>query len=306
MFAFVAFFVSFSFNLTVSIVIWAASKCLPRLVIEIVSVLVPGLALQCTGNPSARPRRLHRDYKCSSGPVQDSYIRIFYGDSYANPRGQFATPHSSPSGRITAEKIFEDLLPADPVPIAITKSSKRASKNRDDEFLNAKKRDAIRLCSNAGRPSALRATDMSLKEKIVIIKFARYAIREKRLSKVSPEKPFSKDYRHKMAELGEISTLPRLQRFSTSRGLHGPSSLRHGVPKQDGRREGLEGAFKRGPSVPPAVKRPSIVRPEPPLRPISNSKFASRHLLLRPTAPRLTFKPQLVTRTGREDWGRRL
>ncbi|KAG8917283.1 hypothetical protein FRC02_003202, partial [Tulasnella sp. 418] len=257
MLAFVAFFVSFSFNLTVSIAIWAASKCLPKPVIDIISVFVPGLAFYGCGNPLAGSRGSYYDDTCSSRSAQDSYMRIYYGESYPAAREKMAASHSARSSRMTAEKIFEDLLPAAPVPITIRKSSKGASKNRNDEFLIAKKRDAIRLCSNAGHPSALRAADMSLKDKIVIIKFARYAMREKRLSKVSPEKPFSKNYRDKMAELGEISTLPGLQRFSTLRGLHGPSALGNGVHRHGDRREGFKGALKRVTSVPPAVKRPS-------------------------------------------------
>ncbi|KAG8918535.1 hypothetical protein FRC02_002304 [Tulasnella sp. 418] len=87
--------------------------------------------------------------------------------------------------------------------------------DRNGQFLQTKKREAISFCANPKHflPAIPR------KEKTANFKLAKTAIKDKFFSKQFSDKPFSKNHSYKMAELGEISTLPTLERFSTSLGV---------------------------------------------------------------------------------------
>ncbi|KAG8926257.1 hypothetical protein FRC03_009115 [Tulasnella sp. 419] len=108
-----------------------------------------------------------------------------------------------------------------------------------------------------------------------------------------------------MAELGEISTLPALERFSSSMGLHGATTLGKGVRMDGlsyGRRRGIVGKPEHVPAVPPTIKRVSEAASESPVQPRKELSMVST---VRVT-PRINQKPRLVVRSGREDWGRKV
>ncbi|KAG8918522.1 hypothetical protein FRC02_002309 [Tulasnella sp. 418] len=214
---------------SVSLAVRVASKCLPERLTDYIGTLVTDVQSSSPRSPPLRFYSSFYDDPVSYNPTQDPYIRAFYGDTYACSRKQADAPQFVSSSQ-RAEKIFNELLPAHPVPMSVRRvSSKSAAEKRNAQLLKARKREAIRLCSSPERLSALLASNMPDKDKKVIVKLAKMAVKEQFLSKHFSNKPFSKDQSDKMAELGGLSTLPALERFSTSMGLHGATTLGKGV-----------------------------------------------------------------------------
>ncbi|KAG8926256.1 hypothetical protein FRC02_009037 [Tulasnella sp. 418] len=168
---------------SVSLAVRVASKCLPERLTDYIGTLVTDVRPSSSRSPPPRFYSSLYDDPVSYNTTQDPYIRAFYGDTYACSRKQADAPQFASSSQ-KAEKIFNELLPAPPVPVSAGReSSKSAAKKRNTQLLKARKREAIRLCSRPERLSALLASNMPDKDKKVIFKLAKIAVKEKFLSK---------------------------------------------------------------------------------------------------------------------------
>ncbi|KAG8942485.1 hypothetical protein FRC03_003165, partial [Tulasnella sp. 419] len=292
---------------SVSIAIRAASKCLPERLTEYIRTIVNDMHQSGSRSPPPKFYSSLYDDPVSDDPAQDPYIRAFYGDAYAGSRKQAHAPQFTSSSH-RAERIFNELLPAPPIPVPARKeSSKNAAKQRNTQLINTRKREAIRLCSSPDRFSALLASNIPTKDKKAIFRLANIAIKEKLLSKRFSDKPFDQNHSDKMAELAEISTLPTLERFSTSLGLHGATTLGKGIRMDGlsyGRRRGVSGKPRRVPAVPPMILNITEVASDSPIQHRKVMPVVSARLPAGYISPRFTHKPRLVVRTGLEDWAR--
>ncbi|KAG8954328.1 hypothetical protein FRC03_011498 [Tulasnella sp. 419] len=294
---------------SVSIAVRVASKFLPERITDYIGTLATNA--QPSSSRSSPPRFYSSLYddRCSYNPAQDPYIRAFYGDSYLSSSNQLDTPQFTSSSQ-RAEMIFDELLPAPPKRVSISagRTSSKNAARKNAQLLQAKKREAIRLCANPTHFLALLDSNIPRKEKITVFRLAKTAIKEKFFSKRFSDKPFSKNHADKIAELGEISTLPALERFSTSLGLHGATLLGKGVRMDGlsyGRRRGVSGKPDRVPAVLPMTKQVTEVASEYQIQHLKVMPAVSTRLPVGYMAPRVTQKPRLVVRTGREDWGRK-
>ncbi|KAG8956997.1 hypothetical protein FRC03_010638 [Tulasnella sp. 419] len=292
---------------SISIAIRVATKCLPERLTGYIGTIVNDVLQSSSRSPPPKFYSSLYDDLVSYDPAQDPYLRAFYGDGYAGSRKQAHAPRFTSSSH-RAERIFNELLPAPPIPVpARRESSKNVAKQRNARLIKAKKREAVRLCSSPDRFSALLASNIPSKDKKAIVRLTKIAVKEKFLSKRFSGKPFSQNHSDQMAELAEISTLPTLERFSTTIGLHGATTLGRGIRMDGlsyGRRRGVSGKPTRVPAVPPMINHVTEVALESSLQHRKVMSVVQACLPVGYMAPRATHNPRLVVRTGREDWGR--
>ncbi|KAG8919884.1 hypothetical protein FRC02_001304 [Tulasnella sp. 418] len=150
---------------SISIAIRAATKCLPERLTGYIGTIVNDVLQSSSRSPPPKFYSSLYDDLVSYDPAQDPYLRAFYGDAYACSRKQAHAPRFTSSSH-RAERIFNELLPAPPIPVPARRdSSKNVAKQRNARLIKAKKTEAVRLCSSPDRFSALLASNIPSKDK---------------------------------------------------------------------------------------------------------------------------------------------